>query len=385
MKRWKLQAARAAFLVLAAAGVSACKGTETMKAYEVTREPFGEVKGRKVELFTLRNDHGMTVKITNYGGIVTELHVPDRDGRDGDVVLGFDSLDGYLKGHPYFGALVGRVANRIAGARFTLDGKEYVLAANNGTSHLHGGTEGFDKKVWEAEPLQTADGPALRLSYRSPDGEEGYPGNLDVTVTYALTEENGLEIDIRAVTDAPTPVNLTNHSYFNLAGHGAGEILGHVLTLEADAYTPTDADLVPTGEIRPVEGTPYDFRTPKPIGKDIAGLPPDPAHDNPGGYDVNYVLRGRAGTLRLAARVFEPGTGREMEVYTTQPGIQLYTGNFLDGTLTGKDGAVYRFRNGFCLETQHFPDSVHHPEWPTVILRPGETYHEVTVYKFSTR
>jgi len=372
-------------LVAALLALSSLVGCRSTKPIPVKTEPYGTTGGKAVKLYTLKNRNGLVVKVTNFGAIVTEVHVPDRDGQMADVVLGFDDLDGYVKEHPYFGAMVGRYANRIAKGKFTLDGKTYTLATNNGPNHLHGGVKGFDKAVWDATPMQTDEGPALKLTYRSKDGEEGYPGNLDVTVIYALTEYDALKVYITAKTDRPTPVNLTNHSYWNLAGHASGEILGHELMLEADRYTPTDDTLIPTGEINPVAGTPYDFRKPKTIGRDIGKISGNPAINDPGGYDVNFVLNGKAGDLRLAARVVEPASGRVLEILTTQPGIQLYSGNFLDGTNVGKGGAVYRFRNGFCLETQHYPDSVHQPDWPSVILRPGEVYSEVTVHRFSTR
>jgi aldose 1-epimerase len=343
---------------------------------------FGKTKdGTAVEQYTLKNSRGMTAKIITYGGIITELHVPDRGGKLDDVVLGFDNLDAYLKGHPYFGAITGRVANRIAKGRFTLDGKEYKLATNNGPNALHGGLQGFDKKVWKAEPVKGGDGPGLKLSYVSPDGEEGYPGNLTTTVTYTLTDNNELRIDYQATTDKATPVNLTNHSYFNLTGAKSGsDVLGHVVMLNADRYTPVDATLIPTGKIEPVKGTPLDFTTPRPIGAHIKEIKADPV-----GYDHNFVLNGGGGTRAPAARVIEPKTGRVLEMSTTEPGVQFYTGNFLDGTLTGKGGVVYKQYQGFCLEAHHFPDAVHHPNFPSVILRPGQTYTQTTVYKFSTK
>lgn len=346
-----------------------------MKA-NVEKTQFGTMPdGRPVDLYTLTNANGAVVKITNYGAIITELHVPDRGGRLGDVVLGFDNLAQYLAGHPYFGCTVGRVANRIAGAKFTLDGTTYTLAANNGLNHLHGGLKGFDKVLWEAEPQE---GASVKFSYTSPDGEEGYPGNLAVTVLMRWTDQNELVIDYTATTDKPTPVNLTNHSYFNLACEG--DVLGHVLMLSASQYTPTDAALIPTGEIKSVAGTPLDFTTPTPIGARF-----DQLDTKPRGYDHNFVINRAGKGLALAARVFEPKTGRVMEVFTTEPGIQLYTGNFLDGSLKGKYGAVYYQHTGFCLETQHFPDAVNKPTFPSIILRPGQTYHQTTVYKFSVR
>jgi aldose 1-epimerase len=347
----------------------------------VQKSAFGKTSdGTAVDLYGLTNGHGVTAKVMTYGAILTELHVPDRDGKLDDVVLGFENLEGYLAGHPYFGATVGRVANRVARGRFTLDGKEYRLATNNGPNALHGGRKGFDKVVWQAEELQGAGSPAVRLRYRSPDGEEGYPGNLVVVVTYTLNDDDALRIDYEATTDKATPVNLTNHSYFNLAGPRAGEILGHELMLAADKYTPSDNTLIPTGEIKPVHGTPLDFTTPAMIGARFGQLKGDPA-----GYDHNFVLGGDGRSPALAARMYEPKTGRVLEMSTTEPGVQFYTANFLDGTLKGKGGVVYRKHAGFCLEAQHFPDSVNHPEFPSTILRPGQTYTQTTIYKFSAR
>ncbi len=347
-------------------------------------KPFGSVEGKPVRLYTLTNNNGMRADITNYGGIVVRLIVPDRSGTFEDVVLGFDDLEGYLKGHPYFGAIVGRYGNRIAGGRFTLDGKTYTLARNNPPNEpvnaLHGGLKGFDKVVWDVEESGRTQ---LKLHYRSADGEEGYPGNLDVHVTYTLTHDNELKIDYLAMTDKPTPVNLTNHSYFNLAGQGKGDILGHELMIDADRYTPVDKTLIPTGVLAPVEGTPFDFRKPVTIGARI-----NADHEQirfGGGYDHNYVLNRRGKGLERLIRVYEPGSGRIMEVSTTEPGVQFYTGNFLDGTLTGKQGRVYKHRYGFCLETQHFPDSPNHPDFPSTILPPGEAYRTTTVYKFSVK
>jgi aldose 1-epimerase len=348
----------------------------------IAKSDFGKTaEGTAVDLCTLTNVHGMNVKIITYGGIITELWVPDRDGKVDDVVLGFDDLKGYLAGHPYFGALVGRVGNRIAKGKFTLDGKEYKLAINNGPNHLHGGKVGFDKKVWEAQAISGEDGPGLKLSYISPDGEEGYPGKLRATVLYTLTNKNELRIDYSASTDKATPINLTNHSYFNLAGPKSGPILDHELTLHAESYTPTDDTLIPTGKIEPVKGTPYDFTKPEKIGariKDIKG--------DPGGYDINMVLKeGGKKDPAPAAKVYEPKSGRVMEVLTTEPGVQFYTGNFLDGSLKGKGGVVYKKNQAFCLETQHYPDSVNQPKFPSVILKPGDTYASTTIYKFSTK
>jgi aldose 1-epimerase len=316
-----------------------------------------------------------------YGATVTELWAPDRKGKQANVLLTFDDLAGFEgKGNPYFGCVVGRYANRIAKGRFTLDGKEYKLAINNPPNTLHGGVKGFDKVVWKAlAPAKTPDGVAVRLTYTSRDGEEGYPGTLKALVEYLLMEDQ-LRIHYAATTDKATPVNLSNHAYFNLAGHDAGDILGHEVTLWAEKYTPTDDTLIPTGKIAPVEGTPYDFRLPKTIGSRIGKL-----KGAPGGYDVNYVLDGGGKKLAPAAVVYEPKSGRQMSMFTTEPGVQFYTGNFLDGTLRGKGGAVYRKHAGLCLEAQHFPDSPNKPEFPSTILRPGGTYTQKTIYRFTTK
>jgi aldose 1-epimerase len=347
------------------------------------KESYGKTAdGQEVELYTLSNTNGLETEITTYGGIVVSIKVPDRDGKFDDVVLGFDSLDGYLKGHPFFGALVGRYGNRIGKAKFTLNGKEYKLAVNNGENSLHGGNKGFDKVVWKAKPVTVKDGVALELSYLSKDGEEGFPGNLSVKVTYTLTNTNELKIDYSATTDQDTIVNLTNHSYFNLAGQGNGDILAHQLQINADRFTPVDAGLIPTGELRSVKATPLDFTQVAAIG---ARIGQDDEQLKLGkGYDHNFVLNGKAGTLRLAAKVVEPTTGRVMEVLTTEPGVQLYTANFLDGSLKGKDGKSYGARSAFCLETQHFPDSPNKPDFPTTVLKKGGRYQTTTVFKFST-
>jgi aldose 1-epimerase len=381
------RAALAGVFVTAIAGLWAAAATEPAGPIgkkgvaSVQKLPFGKTPdGTPVDLYVLDNGRGMTAKIMTYGGIITELDVPDRDGKPANVVLGFDDLQGYVKGHPYFGAIVGRVANRIAKAKFTLDGKEYTLAANNGVNHLHGGKKGFDKVVWTAEPVQKAGVVGVQLTYRSPDGEEGYPGNLTTTVIYKLTDRNELRIDYTATTDKATPVNLSNHTYFNLAGAKAGNILGHELTLAADLYTPVDDTLIPTGKIEAVRGTPLDFTKPARIGARIDQLKGDPR-----GYDHNFVLRAEVKGLHPAATVYEPKTGRVLEMLTTEPGVQFYTGNFLDGTVTGSGGVVYRQHQAFCLEAQHFPDAVHHADFPSVILRPGQTYTQTTVYKLSTK
>jgi len=345
-------------------------------AMEVTQEKFGAISdGQEITLYTMKNENGMVVKITNYGGIVTELWVPDKGGVLGDVVLGFNNLTDYMGDHPYFGCIVGRYANRIAGGKFKLDGKEYTLAKNNGNNHLHGGMKGFDKVFWKSSKQSGRDSVAVRLQYESNDGEEGYPGKLSVSVTYALNNKNELRIHYETTTSKPTVVNLTHHGYFNLAGAGSGDVLKHELMINAQQYAVVNEELIPTGELRSVEGTPMDFRSPCPIGKRIEMVE--------GGYDHNYILNREDVSLTLAARVTEPVSKRVMEVWTTEPGIQLYTGNFLDGSLKGKGGKVYGKHSGFCLETQHFPDSPNQPDFPSVILRPGETYMQLTVYKFS--
>jgi len=347
----------------------------------IQTQPFGNLPdGTPIELYTLSNESGMTVQVTTYGGIITSLRVPDRAGRLGDVVLGYDSLDGYLARNPYFGCIVGRFANRIAGGRFTLDGVTYQLAVNNGPNHLHGGLVGFDKRVWRAEVGRSDGAVCLVLSYLSKDGEEGYPGNLYVTVTYALTRDNALRISYRARTDKPTILNLTNHTYFNLAG--AGDILDHEVMINANCFTPVNKALIPTGELQPVGGTPLDFRQPSRVGARIND--PHEQLARAGGYDHNFVINGAPGELRLAARVYEPTHGRVLEVRTTEPGMQFYTGNFLDGTITGKGGGVYAQRSGLCLETQHFPDSPNQPAFPSTVLRPDAHFHSATVFAFST-
>jgi len=344
----------------------------------LTKEPFGKTtQGTPVDLYTLRNKNGLEVKITNYGGIVVSLSAPDRTGRRSDVTLGFDTLDGYLKDHPYFGAIIGRYGNRIGGGRFALEGVEHKLARNNGENSLHGGLKGFDKVVWDAR----RDGQRLELTYYSKDGEEGYPGNLSVKVVYTFTEVNELKIDYSATTDKPTVVNLTNHTYFNLASDG--DVLGHQVKLYADRFTPVDAGLIPTGELRPVKGTPFDFTSPMAIGARINQNDEQLRFGK--GYDHNFVLTSRGGSLAPAAEVYEPQTGRLLEVHTTEPGIQFYTGNFLDGTIRGKGGRAYGHRTGFCLETQHFPDSPNRPQFPSTVLRPGQQYQSTTVYRFGVR
>jgi aldose 1-epimerase len=328
-------------------------------------------------LYTLTNANGLRAKITNYGGILVSLEVPDREGALADITLGYRTLDKYIADSPYFGAIIGRYGNRIGDAKFVLDGIEYKLAANNGENHLHGGIKGFDKVVWEAQPVETADGVGVEIKYLSKDGEEGYPGNLTCKVTYLLTNNDELKISYEAETDKTTVINLTNHAYWNLAGEGSGDILGHELMLNADRYTPVDEGLIPTGEIRSVENSPMDFTKPTTIGSRISQVA--------GGYDHNYVLTSGGGASALCARVYEPGSGRVMEIHTTEPGIQFYSGNFLDGSITGKSGKIYNKHAGFCLETQHFPDSPNKPDFPSVVLKPGEKYGTTTVHKFSTK
>lgn len=369
--------------LLLLAAITAC-GTRTedapiMHKATVTREPFGMTPdGDSVELFTLTNANGVELRAMTYGGIITSLKVPDRHGQLGDVVLGYDSLAGYLRSSPYFGAIVGRYANRIAKGTFTLDGTTYHLAINNPPNALHGGLRGFDKVVWHAEPTSEAHGVGVTFRHASPDGDEGYPGTVTVQVTYMLTDSNTVVIDYRAVTDKPTPINLSQHSYFNLAG--AGSILDHQLMLAADSFTPIDSTFIPTGVIAPVAGTPFDFRTLHRIGERIKD-------DNEqlrfaGGYDHNFVLTRPDTGLVLAARLSDSTSGRVLEISTDQPGIQFYSGNFLDGSITGKGGVVYAHRTGLALETQHFPDSPNHPNFPSTILQPGEQFHTRTVWSF---
>jgi aldose 1-epimerase len=375
----------AARLVPALLGaVSLAVGATAALAASVDKASYGTTKaGEPVDIYTLKNDKGAAVKFLSYGGIITEIDVPDRWGRFDNIVLGFKNLADYETKNPYFGALIGRYGNRIGAAKFTLEGVEYKLAANNGPNSLHGGTKGFDKVVWKVEPLQPADGSAAaRLSYLSKDGEEGYPGNLTAHVTYTLTSANELRLDYEATTDKPTVVNLTSHSYFNLAGNGSGGIGGHLLTLNADRYTPVDATLIPTGQLASVEGTPFDFRQAMPIGARIRSADTQMVYGR--GYDHNFVLNRSGEGLALAARVYESQSGRIMEIRTTEPGIQFYSGNFLDSTLVGSADRQYRETDGFCLETQHFPDSPNKPNFPSTVLRPGQTLKSTTVHKFLT-
>lgn len=342
--------------------------------------PFGVTPdGTPVELFTLGNTEGVRLSVMSYGATIVSLRVPDRDGKLDDIVLGFDSLDAYIRHSHYFGAIIGRYANRIGRGRFELDGTRYRLPINDEPHHLHGGTRGFDRVVWACEPFRNDRGDGLALRHRSPDGDQGYPGTLEVEVRYLLSGTNELEVDYRATTDKPTPVNLTQHSYFNLAGAGQGDILNHQLTIDSDAYIPVDCTLIPTGTIVPVAGTPFDFRTPAAIGSRIGG--PDPQLDYARGYDHNFVLRGEGTGLRHAARVKEPVTGRTLDVFTTEPGLQLYSGNQLDG-VAGRGARGYGRHSGFCLETQHFPDSPNQPRFPSTILRPGARYQSRTVFAF---
>ncbi len=350
----------------------------TKSSAHVDKAVFGTMPdGTKIESFTITNTLGSSAKVITYGASLAELHVPDRNGKIGDVVLGFDTLDGYLGKHPHFGGTIGRYGNRIAKGKFTLDGKEYQLALNNGPNSLHGGPTGFDKRVWKGEALEKKDGAAVRFTYLSKDGEENFPGNLTVSVTYTLTNTNELKLDYSAETDKDTVVNLTNHSYFNLAG--SDDILKYVLYLNADKYTPVDATLIPTGEIASVAGTPLDFRKPIEIGAHIGEI------KDIGGYDHNFVVNGQAGTLRLAARVSDPSSGREMEVWTTEPAVQLYSSIGLNGSIVGKGGAAYPKYGAICLETQHFPDSPNRPNFPSTVLKPGTKFHSETIYKFSAK
>jgi aldose 1-epimerase len=349
----------------------------------ISGAPFGHMKdGTAVELYTLRNAHGMEARIATYGGIVTSLTAPDRNRHYADVVLGYDNLAAYLEKSPYFGALIGRYGNRIAEGKFALDGKTYQLALNDGPNSLHGGKVGFDKVVWKVAVARvTAQGPRLTLRYLSRDGEEGYPGNLSVTATYALTEDNALRLDYIANTDRDTVLNLTQHSYFNLRGHG--DVLGHIVQIRADRFTPVDATLIPTGESRAVAGTPFDFRQPTAIGERINE--PDEQLRFGKGYDHNWVLTTVAGELASDATVYEPETGRVLEVLSTQPGLQFYSGNFLDGSIVGKGGERYGLRSGFCMEPQHFPDSPNRPDFPSTVLSAGQVYRNTIVYRFATR
>jgi len=380
----------ATVLMIATTLLAGCADSDSSQGPRIEKTPFGVTpSGDSVDLYTLATESGVTMQVTNYGGIITSLEVPDREGRLEDVVLGFDSLSTYVSeqyrsANPYFGALIGRYGNRIDDGTFSIDGETYALETNNGTNHLHGGTEGFDQVLWQAEPVRESDTVGITFTRTSPDGHGGYPGRLDVEVTYRLTPEAELVIDYKATTTKATPVNLTQHSYFNLDGEGDGDVLDHELEIRAGSFTPVDSTLIPTGSFRQVEGTPFDFTEWTPIGTRIDA-------DNrqleiAGGYDHNFVLRRRdSDTLHLAARVYEPDSGRLMTVHTTEPGLQFYSGNFLDGTFTGKGGESYERHAGFALETQHFPDSPNQPDFPSVRLRPDETYRSRTIYAFSTR
>jgi aldose 1-epimerase len=370
----------AALLVgCATTGGTSCCGTTSEGS--IMKEPFGKTPdGKSVDIYTLRNTNGMEASIMTYGGTIVSLKVPDRNGNLGDVVLGCDTLDGYLKQSSYFGALIGRYGNRIAKGQFTLDGQTYHLDINNPPNSLHGGTNGFDKVVWKAKAVPTDSGPSLELTYVSKDGEEGYPGKLKVKAVYKLTD-NSLRIEFTATTDKDTVVNLTAHSYWNLAGKG--NILDHVVTINADKFTPVDENLIPTGVLQPVDNTPFDFRQPTAVGARIEQVNEQIKFGK--GYDHNWVLNKEPGKLEVAASAWDPGTGRMLEVSTTEPGVQFYSGNFLDGTVTGKGGWVYQFRNGLCFEPQHFPDSPNQPSFPSTELKPGETYHNIIEYKFSAK
>lgn len=374
--------------VILSIGLAACGSQQPAapqpaapQASVVNRQPFGTANGAAVEKLTLANKNGIEVSVITYGGIITSIKTPDRNGAMADIVLGFNSIDGYLADPPYFGAIIGRYGNRIAKGRFAIDGVGYQLATNNGPNHLHGGVKGFDKVMWTPRLLPARPGEsAVALSYTSSDGEEGYPGTLNVTVTYTLTDSNQLIVAYEATTDKKTHVNLTQHSYFNLAGEGRGDILGHELMINADRYTPVDATLIPTGAIAEVAGTPFDFRTSTKIGARIDAN--DEQIKNGQGYDHNWVLNRNGDGLQPAARVVEPSTGRTLEVSTTEPGIQFYAGNFLDGKLTGKSGSRYGRRSGFCLETQHYPDTPNEPDFPSTLLAPGQRYESRTVFTF---
>ena len=382
---WVRLAAVALLSQIGCTSIPASTHSAPAVARGVARTAFGQTSdGRPVELFTLTNTRGIELRTTNYGGIIVSLKTPDRSGRLDDIVLGYDSLNGYLRETPYFGAIVGRVGNRIARGRFALDGTTYRLATNNGPNHLHGGLKGFDKVLWNAEPFRNEGGVGVVFDYTSADMEEGYPGILRIRVTYTLTDQNQLIVDYEATTSKPTPVNLTQHSYWNLAGDGSRDILAHELTINADSMTPVDSTLIPTGEISPVAGTPFDFRTPMRIGARIDQRQNTQIRYG-GGYDHNFVLnRGgvAADALLHAARVAEPTTGRTLDVFTTEPGMQFYSGNFLDGSITGKAGHIYHNRYGLVLETQHYPDSPNHPNFPSTILRPGQQYRTRTVFAF---
>ena len=374
-------AGAAALLMQSSCSSGAPRDADAELAARVETARFGMLpSGEAVSVYTLTNVNGIELRAINYGGIVTSLRTPDRTGALADIVLGYETIDGYLKSSPYFGAIIGRYGNRIANARFTIGDSTYRLAANNGPNSLHGGTVGFDKVLWNAEPFDSSGRVGVAFTYTSRDGEEGYPGTLTARVTYTLTDQNEFVIEYAATTDKATPVNLTQHTYFNLAGDGSGPVLPQRIMIDADAFTPVDSTLIPTGERQPVAGTPFDFRKLTAIGARIGDT--NEQLRIAGGYDHNFVLNRKGDGLQRAARVVDPATGRTLEVATTEPGLQFYSGNFLDGTLTGKSGHVYRHRTGFCLETQHFPDSPNQPSFPSVLLRPGEQYSSKTVYTF---
>jgi len=372
-----------AILLLSIAMISVSSVGAEAKS-KMQKQSFGKTEdGQQVDLHILTNKSGMQAEITNYGATLVSLKIPDRKGKFEDVVLGYDTLDGYVKDKPYFGATIGRYGNRIAHGQFTLDGVTYTLAKNNGENTLHGGIKGFNKRIWTARDVSGSAGPALELTYLSKDGEENFPGNLSVKVVYTLTERNEIKIDYSATTDKDTVINLTNHSYFNLAGQGNGDILQHQIMIRADRFTPVDATLIPTGELRSVKGTPFDFTAPMAIGARINQN--DEQLKLGRGYDHNWVVNsGTTGSLSMVAQAYDPSSGRVLEVSTTEPGVQFYTGNFLDG-VTGKQGKIYKQRYGFCFETQHFPDSPNHPNFPSTVLKPGQPYRSTTVYKFSTK
>jgi aldose 1-epimerase len=376
-------------IMLAAAGLGAaclvgCSSMSPNPSSSVTKADFGKTpEGQAVEIYTLHNSKGAEARIMTYGGIVQSLTMPDKTGKLEDIVLGYDNLQGYIDKTPYFGALIGRYGNRIGGAKFTLEGKTYELAKNNNGNSLHGGVKGFDKVVWTARPSVSVHGPQLVLAYLSRDMEEGFPGNLEVSAIYTLTEDNELKLEFTARTDKPTVCNLTHHSYFNLAGQGKGDILGHVVTINADKTTPVDKDLIPTGEIADVTSSPFDFRKPTAIGARIDD--PNPVLQYGPGYDHNWIISKPAGQLGFQARVEEPTSGRVMEVWSDEPALQFYAGNFLDGSYIGKGGVAYQKRTGFCMEPQHYPDSPNQPKFPTTELKPGQTYHNVIIYKFSAK
>ena len=371
-------------MLAAGLGLAGCDVITSIQKGGAVERLFGTTSdGQAVKLFTLKNKSGAELQVINFGAIVLSLKVPDRNGQLADVTLGCDQLSDYESKTPYFGAVVGRYGNRIAKGQFMLEGQTYTLATNNGPNALHGGLKGFDKVVWQAQAVQASDGPAVEFSYLSKDGEEGYPGSLAVKMVYTLTDKNEFKIQYTATTDKPTVVNITHHSYFNLAGAGEGDILGHEMMINADRFTPVDATLIPTGELKPVQGTPMDFTKPMAIGARVN--PDNEQLKFGGGYDHNWVINKPMGQLRTMARVYEPTSGRVLEVLSTEPGLQFYTGNFLDGKITGKGGWVYAFRNGFCMEPQHYPDSPNQPNFPSVVLKPGEVYKNTIIYKFSVQ